>query len=538
MASKVARYLFGWSADAKLADYYERALFNGILGNMDDRTVQATHTVDFEYMLPLGGPGLLKPFQVAGGPSSPNQALELPQDGPKGKNPGFPCCWGTLSETYSKLSDSIFFADPRNSSTLFLNQFVSSAVTLQGGRVRVTQDANGFPASTNSTTAVSVTGGAVVLKLRVPYWATATGNTALLNGKPLGTAAFVPSSYFVIRLNDGDKLQVYFPMSLRFEQLDDARPQFAGYGTIMYGPLMLAAVHSSADRLPFFDNGTNIKRNSSSDLSFEATASFSDGCGEHSIQMWLVPFYTVTNDFAEVPYTVYFHTNIPAQAAKTPVVVMTGAKADTRLVGPPGTEIKPNHGRAAATTHDHYHGGSSTHAALEDPAYRRNPPRGHKEESQTDDHYTWPSSELSPRVDLNIRSGTPHTTSVAYMAVPFRAPGRIQAINVTLAYVVGYTHTAGHKVAGQGTIIKLVAGPRPPCKGEVKAENATVLWSSAPLLSPAYDKCPNCYGKLRIAVSGLNIDVSVSPVLGFEFVNNDHNVQLDLPIRIGIEWDQ
>eukprot|EP01050_Picozoa_sp_SAG11_P015863 SAG11_NODE_2101_length_3821_cov_1.700699_2_plen_402_part_00 len=338
-ALQVARHLFGWSANAKLADYYERALFNGILGNIDDRTVQATKTVNFEYMLPLGGAGLVKPFQVAGTP------LSVLEDAPKGNNPGFPCCWGTLSETYSKLSDSIFFADPKNSSILYVNQCVSSTVKLAAG-VRVTQDAAGFPASPNSTTVITVTGGAVALKIRVPYWATATRNTALLNGKPVGTTrAFVPSSYFVIRLDDGDKLQVYFPMSLRFEQLDDARPQFAGYGTIMYGPLMLAALHSSSDLLPFFDNGTKIKRNSSSNLSFEAVASFSDGCGEHNIKAWLVPFYTVTN---EVPYTVYFHTRIPQQATETPVVVMTGAKADTVLIGPPGTEIKPNRGKAAA----------------------------------------------------------------------------------------------------------------------------------------------------------------------------------------------
>ena len=127
------------------------------------------------------------------------------------------------------------------------------------------------------------------------------------------------------------------------------------------------------------------------------------------------------------------------------------------------------------------------------------------------------------------------------MAVPFRTPGRIRAINVTLAYVVGYTndtHTHGHTIAGQGAVIKLVAGPRLPCKDEANAENATVLWISAPLLSPAFDTCPNCYGKLPIAVSGLDIDVSHLSVLGFEFVNNDHNVQLDLPIRIGIEWGQ
>ena len=32
---KVARHLYTWSADAKLADYYERAVLNGIMGNQN-----------------------------------------------------------------------------------------------------------------------------------------------------------------------------------------------------------------------------------------------------------------------------------------------------------------------------------------------------------------------------------------------------------------------------------------------------------------------------------------------------------------------
>ena len=45
-ALKVARHLYTWSADAKMADYFERAFLNGILGNQN---VANDTTVDLEY---------------------------------------------------------------------------------------------------------------------------------------------------------------------------------------------------------------------------------------------------------------------------------------------------------------------------------------------------------------------------------------------------------------------------------------------------------------------------------------------------------
>ena len=42
----------------KQADFYERGLLNGILGNMN--AINGT-TVDLEYMLPFGDQGLTKP---------------------------------------------------------------------------------------------------------------------------------------------------------------------------------------------------------------------------------------------------------------------------------------------------------------------------------------------------------------------------------------------------------------------------------------------------------------------------------------------
>ena len=111
---KVARHLFGWGADARLADFYERAFLNGIMGNIVDHRPAAVdgaagggdHTVELEYMLPLGGAGLGKPWATAGPESS------------------FPCCWGTLSETYAKVGDSIYFRAPGNASreTLYVSQ--------------------------------------------------------------------------------------------------------------------------------------------------------------------------------------------------------------------------------------------------------------------------------------------------------------------------------------------------------------------------------------------------------------------------------
>ena len=44
----MARHLFEWSADAKLADFYERALLNGIVGNqnrLDPNVRMRVHTL-------------------------------------------------------------------------------------------------------------------------------------------------------------------------------------------------------------------------------------------------------------------------------------------------------------------------------------------------------------------------------------------------------------------------------------------------------------------------------------------------------------
>eukprot|EP00854_Cymbomonas_tetramitiformis_P028201 gene28201-34913_t len=101
---KLARHLYLWTANSTLFDFYERAILNGILGNQNHLDQAMT---SFIYFLPLGGGGVTKLW---------------------GRSDfSFPCCWGTLSEQFSKLADSIFFQSADHS-TVYVNQFVSASV--------------------------------------------------------------------------------------------------------------------------------------------------------------------------------------------------------------------------------------------------------------------------------------------------------------------------------------------------------------------------------------------------------------------------
>jgi DUF1680 family protein len=65
------------------------AILNGIIGNQN--RLDPDGATSYIYMQPLGGVNT-KPW---------------------GKSDyGFPCCWGTLSESFAKLGDSIFFWRP------------------------------------------------------------------------------------------------------------------------------------------------------------------------------------------------------------------------------------------------------------------------------------------------------------------------------------------------------------------------------------------------------------------------------------------
>ena len=107
---KLTRHLFGWSPEARYFDYYERALFNGILGTMNPKDGLTM------YYVPLAS-GYWKVFAS-----------------PRGS---FWCCTGTGVESFSKLADSIYFHDKDG---VYVNLFVSSDLDWEEKGLRIRQE--------------------------------------------------------------------------------------------------------------------------------------------------------------------------------------------------------------------------------------------------------------------------------------------------------------------------------------------------------------------------------------------------------------
>jgi uncharacterized protein len=202
---KLTRHLFGWSADARFMDYYERTLFNHRLGtiNPEDGTMM--------YYLPLAS-GYWKTF------GKPFDSLW--------------CCTGTGSEEYAKLTDTIYFHD---ADSLYVNLYINSDLEWPEKGVRLKQDTR-FPEQQTTTLTVTAKDPVTLaIQLRVPYWA--QGGSVKINGTTLPTFAS-PSSYLSVNRvwKNGDKIELNLPMALHIDRMpDDENIQ-----AVMYGPLVLA----------------------------------------------------------------------------------------------------------------------------------------------------------------------------------------------------------------------------------------------------------------------------------------------------------
>lgn len=202
---KLTRHLFGWSADARLMDYYERVLFNHRLGtiNPEDGTMM--------YYLPLAS-GYWKTF------GKPYDSLW--------------CCTGTGSEEYAKLTDTIYFHDD---DSLYVNLYIDSQVEWPEKGLRFEQETR-FPEAQGTTITVAGKDPAqLAINLRIPYWA--QGGGVKINGNAV-PAFSSPGSY--LRLNriwrNGDKIELSLPMGLHIDPMPDDQTIQA----VMYGPLVLA----------------------------------------------------------------------------------------------------------------------------------------------------------------------------------------------------------------------------------------------------------------------------------------------------------
>jgi DUF1680 family protein len=204
---KLTRHLFCWNTDAKYADYYERALYNHILGQQDPQSGMVA------YFLPLL-PGAHKVY------STPDQS--------------FWCCVGTGFENHAKYNEAIYY---HTDNGLYVNLFIPSELTWHEKGLKMRMETK-FPEDSKVNLTIDVDKEIKMpLYLRYPSW---TKNVEVkVNGKKINIKQ-KPSSYIAIERTwkNGDKVEINYPMTLQVCEANDNPDKFA----ITYGPLVLAGV--------------------------------------------------------------------------------------------------------------------------------------------------------------------------------------------------------------------------------------------------------------------------------------------------------
>ncbi|WP_372672481.1 beta-L-arabinofuranosidase domain-containing protein [Amycolatopsis kentuckyensis] len=262
---------------ADLADYYERALLNQMIGQQNPADSHG-HVTYFSSLNPGGRRGLGPAW--GGGTWSTDYS-------------SFWCCQGTGLETQTKLADSIYF---RAGTTLIVNQFLPSVLNWTERGITVTQTTS-FPAG--DTTTLQLTGnvgGTWDLRVRIPGWT--SGATIAVNGVAQNVAT-APGSYAAVTRAwaTGDTVTVRLPMKVVLRPANDN----ANVAAVTYGPVVLAGNYgnSTLTGLPTLDP-SSVTRAGSSTLSFSAKA--------NGATVGLVPFY----DAQGFNYTAYWYIGGPA----------------------------------------------------------------------------------------------------------------------------------------------------------------------------------------------------------------------------------
>lgn len=224
---KVSRHLFRWTKEMAYADYYERALTNGVLSIQRGREPGV-----MIYMLPQG----------------PGQSKGRSYHGWGTQFDSFWCCYGTGIESFSKLGDSIYFEELGSNPGLYIIQFIPSSFNWKSGGIMLNQKVRPvnswdpyvqvsldiFP--NQSTIQMST------LNLRIPFWTSLNGGKGTFNAEELSLPS--PGSFLSItkKWSSNDSLALKLPISLRTEAIKDDRSEYGSIQAILFGPYLLAGL--------------------------------------------------------------------------------------------------------------------------------------------------------------------------------------------------------------------------------------------------------------------------------------------------------
>jgi len=271
---KIAQSLYLATGDPKYVDFYERSLWNAILGSQDPETGWKT------YYQPIGVHSV-KDF--------------------RSNETGCFCCNGTGLENPPR-SASLIYSHQKD--RLRINLAIASRLDWPEMQTSFTQETN-FPfGDTGTITLQSKAPKSFTIELRIPNWTTKEASISV-NGE----AVEVLGRFVVLHRNwqDGDRIQYHFPQTFTTETTPNDPRQFS----ILRGPLVMAGIGTDP-RLgrwvtPSLDSlfaslspSTSNPKSDSYDLEFQATDH-----GGRTIQMkpyFLIAanqFFTATWDLVE-----------------------------------------------------------------------------------------------------------------------------------------------------------------------------------------------------------------------------------------------
>jgi uncharacterized protein len=262
---KLTRQLFFTDpTQTRYMDYYERGLYNQILGEQDPQSAHGFVT----YYNPLR-PGGIKTYS--------------------NDYNNFTCDHGSGMESQTKFADSIYF---RSADTLYVNLFIASIVNWPELGITIRQDTQ-FPDQLSTRLTITTTSPlALPVKIRVPYWVQ-PGYRLTINGA-VQTVTATPGTYLTINRtwNNGDVVDVNMPAAIAVERSPDS----ATVQSVRNGAIVLAGAYGTTQLtslptlVPSSIQATQVPQE------FTAQAD--------NATVRLIPFYKMHHQ----RYTVYFAT--------------------------------------------------------------------------------------------------------------------------------------------------------------------------------------------------------------------------------------
>ena len=204
---RLTETLFTDSVDARLADFYERALYNHILPVHEPKRGMLSY---FTSMRPGHYRTCSSEFE------------------------SFWCCLGTGVQAASRYGMFIY---AKGDQKLYVNLFIPSVVSWEEMDTTIRQETS-FPDKPSTTfTILTKKERRFSLNLRHPAWIKSESLSLRINGE-VQQLASRPGSYVEVNRSwkNGDRVELSLPMELTLEGLRNSDQ----YGAILYGPILLA----------------------------------------------------------------------------------------------------------------------------------------------------------------------------------------------------------------------------------------------------------------------------------------------------------